>query len=40
MRIIGAFVAFIAGVGSGLLSLFGAKKDETHDAEYWRIFKR
>lgn len=40
MGIIGALVAFIAGVGSGLLSLFGVKKDETRDAVYWRIIRR
>lgn len=40
MGIIGALVAFIAGVGFGLLSLFGVKKDETRDALYWRIIRR
>jgi hypothetical protein len=40
MGVIGALVAFIAGAGLGLLSLFGARSDETRDAAYWRIFRR
>ncbi len=40
MGVIGALVAFVAGVGFGSLSLFGVKKDETHDAVYWRIMRR
>jgi len=40
MGVIGATVAFIAGVGFGLLSLFGVRRDETRDAAYWRVFKR
>jgi hypothetical protein len=40
MGVIGALVAFVAGAGLGLLSLFGVRRDGTRDAAHWRVFRR